>query len=503
MDAQPSAGDPTATHRRTIGPYVPVRRLGEGGMGIVYLARDPRGRQVALKVMRPELAAQEEFRARFRKEAEAAQRVARFCTAPLLDAGLDGDRHYLVTEYVDGPDLSSVIDAQGPLSGSNLDALAVGVATALAAIHGAGIVHRDLKPSNILLSPLGPRVIDFGVAQLADTLAERTGTVIGTPSYMSPEQARGEPVTSAADVFAWGCVMAYAATGRPPFGGGAAPEVLYRVAHHVPYLTGLDERLRPLVEQALDKDPGRRPSAQRLLDRLLGREEVAVEAATRIVSDIWAAPAETTRRAGAARDGAKAGGAHAGTGAGAEAGTEAGAGAGMEAGAEAGTGRRGGRRWAPVAAVCGALAVAAAILLLAWRPFGGGGTEPKGPLTARDATFNGSSLHLTVDAVRRRGSSVSVQLTVTLKDGNQWWPKDLFGDQVSGAALVDPPSGSKFTPARKDGGCLCSTLPAHWLQPGDVVPLYATYTGVPEDLETVGLDVPGFGLLADVPVSSE
>ncbi|GGO18933.1 hypothetical protein GCM10010116_38120 [Microbispora rosea subsp. aerata] len=115
MDAQPSAGYPTATHRRTIGPYVPIRRLGEGGMGIVYLARDPEGRQVALKVMRPELAALEEFRARFRKEAEAAKRVARFCTAPLLDAGLDGDRHYLVTEYVDGPDLSSVIDAQGPL----------------------------------------------------------------------------------------------------------------------------------------------------------------------------------------------------------------------------------------------------------------------------------------------------------------------------------------------------------------------------------------------------
>ncbi|WP_259401017.1 serine/threonine-protein kinase [Microbispora sp. H13382] len=477
MDAQPSAGDPTATHRRTIGPYVPVRRLGEGGMGIVYLARDPRGRQVALKVMRSELATQEEFRARFRKEAEAAQRVARFCTAPLLDAGRDGDRHYLVTEYVDGPDLSSVIDAQGPLSGSNLDALAVGVATALAAIHGAGIVHRDLKPSNILLSPLGPRVIDFGVAQLADTLAERTGTVIGTPSYMSPEQARGEPVTSAADVFAWGCVIAYAATGRPPFGGGAAPEVLYRVAHHVPYLTGLDERLRPLVEQALDKDPGRRPSAQRLLDRLLGREEVAVEAATRIVSDIWATPAETTRRAGAAGDGAKAGG------------------------AEAGTDRRGGRRWAPVAAVCGALAVAAAVLIFALRPFGGGTTPPKGPLASRDIKVNGHPLHVTVDAVKRRGTSVTVQWTVTMTGSEgSWWPRDLFGDELSGAGLVDPPSGSKFLPARKDDRCVCVALPAQWLHPGDVLPLWATYTGVPQDLETIGVDVPGFGLFADVPI---
>jgi hypothetical protein len=489
MDAQPSAGDPTATHRRTIGPYVPVRRLGEGGMGIVYLARDPGGREVALKVMRPELAAQEEFRARFRKEAEAAKRVARFCTAPLLDAGRDGDRHYLVTEYVDGPDLSSVIDAQGPLSGSNLDALAVGVATALAAIHEAGIVHRDLKPSNILLSPLGPRVIDFGVAHLADTLAERTGTVIGTPSYMSPEQARGEAVTSAADVFAWGCVVAYAATGRPPFGGGPAPEVLYRVAHHVPHLTGMDERLRALVEQALDKDPARRPSAQRLLDRLLGREEVAVEAATRIVSDIWATPAETTRRAGAAPEGAdrpdrtRQGGTELGDGE-----TE-------------GAGGRRGRRWVPVAAAGGALAVAAAVLLLALRPFGGGTTPPKGPLAARDVKFNGSSLHVTVDSVRRRGTSVSVQLTVTLKDGNQWWPKDLFGGQMSGAALVDPPSGSKFMPASKDGGCLCSTLPGQFLHPGDVLPLYATYTAVPESLEEIGFDAPGFGLFADLPIT--
>ncbi|OPG13248.1 serine/threonine-protein kinase [Microbispora sp. GKU 823] len=485
MDAQPSAADPTTTHRRTIGPYVPVRRLGEGGMGIVYLARDPAGRQVALKVMRPELAAQEEFRARFRKEAEAAKRVARFCTAPLLDVGRDGDRHYLVTEYVDGPDLSSVIDAQGPLSGSNLDALAVGVATALAAIHEAGIVHRDLKPSNILLSPLGPRVIDFGVAHLADTLAERTGTVIGTPSYMSPEQARGEPVTSAADVFAWGCVVAYAATGRPPFGSGPAPEVLYRVAHHVPYLTGMDERLRALVEQALDKDPARRPSAQRLLDRLLGREEVAVEAATRIVSDIWATPAEPTRRVGTAPDGAD--------GSGGTAPDEAGAGR---------TGGRRGRRWVPVAAAGGALVVAAAVLVLALRPFGGS-TPQKGPLATRDVTFNGSSLHVAIDAVRRRGTSVSVQLTVTLKDGNRWWPRDLFGAEMSGAALVDPPSGSKFMPASKDGGCLCSALPTQFFHPGDVLPLYATYTNVPEGLEEIGFDAPGFGLFAGLPVSPE
>ncbi|GAB3901541.1 hypothetical protein GCM10027612_65110 [Microbispora bryophytorum subsp. camponoti] len=317
-------------------------------------------------------------------------------------------------------------------------------------------------------------------------------------------------MTSAADVFAWGCVVAYAATGRPPFGGGAAPEVLYRVAHHVPHLTGMDERLRPLVEQALDKDPARRPSAQRLLDRLLGREEVAVEAATRIVTDIWAAPGETTRQAGpgagAAPYGADGTDGPDRTGPrGTDQGdTEQGGGrdrGGTErsdAGA-GGTGGRRGRRWVPVAVAGGALAVAAAILLVTLRPFGGG-TTPKGPLAARDVTFNGSSLHVTVDSVRRRGTSVSVQLTVTLMDGNRWWPRNVFGDQMSGAALVDPPSGSKFVPASKDGGCLCSALPGQLLNPGDVLPLYATYTGVPEGLDEIGFDVPGFGLFADLPL---
>ncbi|MFI7708259.1 serine/threonine protein kinase [Nonomuraea sp. NPDC049480] len=272
---------------RRIGPYTIVRKLGEGGMGVVYLAQDPEFRLVALKVLKPELAGRDDFRRRFTREAEAARKVARFCTAPVLDAGIEGETAYLVTEYVHGPDLSSLIVSQGPMTGANLEALAVGVATALTAIHEAGVVHHDLKPSNILLSAVGPRVIDFGIARIADPDATQSAVVAGTPAYMAPEQANGGPITAASDVFAWGGVVTHAGTGQPPFGTGQVPEVLFRVAHHVPRLDGLDERLRPLVEQALHKDPDRRPTAQELLDRMLGRERATVVAATRAVSDAW------------------------------------------------------------------------------------------------------------------------------------------------------------------------------------------------------------------------
>ncbi|MEZ7127171.1 serine/threonine-protein kinase [Nonomuraea sp. AD125B] len=277
--------------RQQVGPFRVLSKLGEGGMGVVHLAEDASGRRVALKTMRPELAAREEFRRRFGKEAEAARRVARFCTAPVLDAGFDGGVAYLATEYVEGPDLASVV-RQAPLTGANLEALAIGVATALTAIHQAGVVHRDLKPSNVLLSPVGPRVIDFGIAQLADTSGHAPATLaqgMGTPAYMSPEQARGEQATPASDVFSWGSLVAYAGTGRPPFGTGGVAEVVYRVIHHAPALDGLDERVRPLVERALDKDPARRPSAQQLMDLLMGRSAVPVDAATLAVLRPWEA----------------------------------------------------------------------------------------------------------------------------------------------------------------------------------------------------------------------
>ncbi|MBO3748553.1 serine/threonine protein kinase [Streptosporangiaceae bacterium NEAU-GS5] len=251
-----------------LGPYEPLRKLGEGGMGVVYLAEAPDGRLVAVKVIRPEVIRQEGFRRRFLREAEAARRVPRSCTAQLLDACLDGEVAYLVTEYVDGPTLAQAVAEEGPLRGAQLEALALGVATALRAIHSAGVVHRDLKPSNVLLTRFVPRVIDFGVSRLTDTGASVSGAVVGTPAFMAPEQVSGAPAGPAADVFAWGGLVAYAASGRPPFGTGGVAEVLYRVAHREPDLDGLSGPLRGLVARAMAKEPAHRPTAAQLLDAL-------------------------------------------------------------------------------------------------------------------------------------------------------------------------------------------------------------------------------------------
>ncbi|MFI7126952.1 protein kinase [Nonomuraea sp. NPDC050153] len=268
-----------------IGGYTLRRLLGRGGMGEVHLASTPTGGLAALKVIHPTLARDAAFRRRFEREVAAARRVARFCTAPVLDAGIDGDVAYLVTEYVKGPDLAQAVKEQGPLSGGNLEALAVGIATALSAIHGAGVIHRDLKPSNVLLSPLGPRVIDFGIAQLVENDSLVSQAILGTPAFMAPEQVRGEPLTPAADVFAWGGVIAFAGTGRLPFGGGAPGEVLYRITQEGPRLDGLDEGIRQVVERALAKDPRLRPTAQRLLADLVGGTRLAT--ATEVVERTW------------------------------------------------------------------------------------------------------------------------------------------------------------------------------------------------------------------------
>jgi predicted Ser/Thr protein kinase len=275
-------GDP-----RQLGPYRVIGRLGEGGMGTVFLASDvtaPGGVPVAIKVIRSEYARDEVFRARFRQEAEAARRVARFCTAQVLDVVLDGDVAYLVTEFIDGPTLAAWIAQGGPLRGSMLDSLATGVAAALNGIHAAGIAHRDLKAGNVLLSRLGPKVIDFGIARTTDHAVARTdsGPVIGTPAYMAPEQFDGK-ITAASDIFAWGCVITYAATGRTPFGAGTPYELMRRVINDEPDLSGLEPRLRELVGRTLRKKPEQRPSARELLLALVGDGADPVIATTKLL----------------------------------------------------------------------------------------------------------------------------------------------------------------------------------------------------------------------------
>ncbi|WP_079132577.1 serine/threonine-protein kinase [Streptomyces nanshensis] len=241
-------------------------------MGRVYLARSDRGRTVAVKVVQAELARQPDFRRRFAKEINAARRVGDAWTAAVLDADTEAATPWVATGYVAGPSLQEVVDGlYGPLPQFSVTALASGLVRALEAIHGAGLVHRDLKPSNILITIDGPRVIDFGIAHALHTAAggglTRTGAVIGSPGFMSPEQVRGETVTPASDVFCLGAVLAYAATGRMPFGTSAdgIHALLFRVAEKEPDLTGLDGSLREPVAACLHKTPAERPSAPALL----------------------------------------------------------------------------------------------------------------------------------------------------------------------------------------------------------------------------------------------
>lgn len=274
------------TDPQRIGAYRLLGRLGAGGMGQVYLARSDRGRVVALKLVRGELAAQQEFRDRFRQEVRAARRVGSTWTAPVLDADTEAAVPWVATGYVAGPSLQATVSgrestsdgsapgAYGPLPDRSVHILGTGLAHALRAIHAAGLIHRDLKPSNILLTIDGPRVIDFGIARALDTLADggltRTGALVGSPGFMSPEQVRGERVTTACDVFCLGSVLAYASTGRLPFGAaaGGVPALLFRIAQEEPDLTGVPVDLVELIRDCLRKDPGARPSTDEILERL-------------------------------------------------------------------------------------------------------------------------------------------------------------------------------------------------------------------------------------------
>ncbi|MET0187374.1 MAG: serine/threonine-protein kinase, partial [Pseudonocardia sediminis] len=254
-------GDP-----ERIGPYAVVGVLGAGGMGRVYLGRDDRGRPAAVKVIRPELATDPAFRVRFRGEVEAARRVPARVTAQVLDADPEADRPWVATRYLPGPSLDRQVREHGPLSGRALRRVAAGLLDGLVAVHGAGLVHRDLKPSNVLLTRRGPRIVDFGIARAADrTRITTTGRLVGTPAYMSPEQALGDgPVGPAGDVHALGSVLVFAATGRAPFAAPSAAAVLFRVLHGEPDLGGTPEPVRGWAARCLTRDPADRPSPETL-----------------------------------------------------------------------------------------------------------------------------------------------------------------------------------------------------------------------------------------------
>ncbi|MDF9812161.1 serine/threonine-protein kinase [Streptomyces sp. SPB162] len=254
---------------RVVGSFRLHRRLGAGGMGVVYLGADKRGQRVALKVIRPELAEDQEFRSRFAREVSAARRIRGGCTARLVAADLDADRPWFATQYVPGPSLHDKVAEGGTLPASEVAAIGSALADGLVAVHEAGVVHRDLKPSNILLSPKGPRIIDFGIAWStgASTLTH-VGTAVGSPGFLAPEQVRGAAVTPATDVFAFGATLAYAATADSPFGQGSSEVMLYRVVHEEPDLSAVPDALAPLVYACLAKDPGDRPSTVQLSERL-------------------------------------------------------------------------------------------------------------------------------------------------------------------------------------------------------------------------------------------
>jgi serine/threonine protein kinase len=277
---KPATGDFDATSGGgggRIGRYRLLRTLGSGGMGRVCLARSEGGRTVAVKLIKPELAAEPEFRERFRLEVEAARRVSDRWTAPVLDADTEAETPWVATGYIAGPSLEHIVSPRGhgPLPVLSVRTLAYGLGCALLDIHGAGLVHRDLKPSNVLITIDGPRVIDFGIARALDAVPGSTltssGMLVGSPGFMAPEQIRDEPVGPAADVFCMGAVLAYAATGQTPFGGGGSGgvhAVMFRIAQEEPDLTGIEEPMRGLIADCLAKDPAARPAPEEVVARV-------------------------------------------------------------------------------------------------------------------------------------------------------------------------------------------------------------------------------------------
>ncbi|MEU5546799.1 protein kinase [Streptomyces sioyaensis] len=283
-----SAEDPVV-----VGPYRLRARLGAGGMGQVYLGESGSGRRVAVKLVRAEIARDPGFRRRFRREVELAMKAGGFWTAPVVDADPDAPTPWVASQYVPGPSLAEQVAAHGPLDEAALRQLAAGLAEALHAFHRIGLVHRDLKPSNVLLLDDGPRVIDFGISKALEddsgTALTATGTVLGTPAFMSPEQAVGREVGEPSDIFSLGSVLTFAATGCGPFGDGSTHALLFRVVHEQPVLSGLPSGVRPLIAACLSKEPADRPRAADLAAMAVGA--VPVEAPGRV-----AAPGPVDRR---------------------------------------------------------------------------------------------------------------------------------------------------------------------------------------------------------------
>ncbi|MGW1062936.1 serine/threonine-protein kinase [Streptomyces aureus] len=356
-----------------VGPYRLLGRLGSGGMGRVYLGRSAGGRTVAVKIVHPHFALDEEFRARFRREVEAARRVGGAWTAPVLDADPEAPVPWVATGYAAGPSLTSAVADGGPLPVHSARVLGAGLAEALTAVHALGLVHRDVKPSNVLLTLDGPLLIDFGIARATDGTASltSTGVSVGSPGYMSPEQILGKGITGAADVFSLGAVLAYAATGEPPFPGDSSASLLYKVVHEEPRLDSLEGELRELVAACLAKQPAARPTPGEVAARL------APQGAARLVSAGWLPGALVERvsrsavqilnleatgsaqaplsgplgfstpsvEAGRVTGGGEGSGAGGGTGSGVSAGSGGGAGAGAGTGSGTGSGAGAGTGW--------------------------------------------------------------------------------------------------------------------------------------------------------------
>lgn len=279
---QPLApGDP-----ESIGHYRLEGRLGTGGMGLVYAARSPGGRKVAVKVIRPEYAAAPGYLARFAREVEAARKVGGFHTAQVLDADAEANPPWMATAYIDGPTLLELVRTDGPLTADRCVSLAMELAEGLAAIHACDLVHRDLKPGNIIIAADGARIIDFGVAKAVGASSlTHDGQAIGTYAYMSPEQIRARPVGSASDIFSLGALLYFAATGHGPFDADNIPAIDYLIANSEPDLSMLAEPLRKVIAACLKKDPDQRPPASRVLRMLDGDDaddgnETAAESAS-------------------------------------------------------------------------------------------------------------------------------------------------------------------------------------------------------------------------------